>query len=197
VKNAELSPTESAREGKPAGTGQGALDPGHSATGHRPSAFVRLAAYRRLLVLALAVLALDQLTKFWIAARLPFGSYGPGSSIEVIRHFCYFVHVGNTGAAWSMFAGRSVVLAILAAATLVAIFIWRRALGLRDRVTQVCFGLLCGGIAGNLLDRLLHGHVIDFIDLHFGSYIYPTFNVADSGICIGVLLYLWHGLREK
>ena len=53
----------------------------------------------------------------------------------------------------------------------------------------------CGGITGNLLDRLLHGHVIDFIDLHFGSYVYPTFNIADSGICVGVILYLWQSLR--
>jgi len=47
-----------------------------------------------------------------------------------------------------------------------------------------------------LCDRLLHGHVIDFIDLHFGSYIYPTFNVADSGICVGVIAYLLKSLRS-
>jgi signal peptidase II len=157
----------------------------------------RLLAYRALLLIALAVFALDQLSKFWIAGRLPFPTYGEPGAIRVIRGFCNFVHVGNTGAAWSMFAGQSVVLATLAGATLVAIFLWRRALGLRDRTAQVCFGLLCGGIAGNLADRLLHGHVIDFIDLHFGSYVYPTFNIADSGICVGVLLYLWHSLRES
>ena len=109
--------------------------------------------------------------------------------------FFYIVHLGNTGAAWSMFSGRSVALALLAVATLAAIFFWRRALGLRDRAAQVSFGLLCGGIAGNLVDRLLHGHVIDFLDLHFGSYIYPTFNLADSGICVGVILYLFFSLR--
>jgi signal peptidase II len=109
----------------------------------------------------------------------------------------YLVHVGNTGAAWSLFTGQSVFLAILAGATLVAIFLWRRALGLRDRTSQIGFGLLCGGIAGNLLDRLLHGHVIDFLDVHFGTFIYPTFNVADSGICVGVFLYLWHSLRTS
>ncbi len=105
--------------------------------------------------------------------------------------------MGNTGAAWSLFTGKSVILAVLAGATLVAIFLWRHALGLRDRISQISFGLLCGGIAGNLLDRLLHGHVIDFLDLHIGTYIYPTFNVADSGICVGVCLYLWHSLRTS
>lgn len=157
----------------------------------------RLRAYRLLWSLAIGVLVADQLTKAWIAARLPFETYGEANgAIPVIRGFFNLVHVGNTGAAWSMFSGKSVFLAALAAITLVAIFIWRRALGLRDRTAQISFGLLCGGITGNLIDRLVHGHVIDFIDLHFGSYVYPTFNVADSGICIGVLLYLWHSLRN-
>jgi signal peptidase II len=147
-------------------------------------------------VLATVVLVLDQVTKQWIAARLPFGTYGEAfGAITVIDDFFYLVHVGNTGAAWSMFSGYSKLLALLAAGTLVAIFFWRRALGLHDRIAQISFGLLSGGIAGNLIDRLQHGHVIDFIDLHFGSYVYPTFNVADSGICVGVLLYLVHSLR--
>ncbi len=111
-------------------------------------------------------------------------------------NFLYFIHVGNTGAAWSLFTGQSLLLGALAAATLAAIYFWRRALGLKEASTQICFGLLCGGIVGNLCDRLVHGHVIDFIDLHFGSYIYPTFNVADSGICVGVIAYLLKSLRS-
>jgi signal peptidase II len=157
----------------------------------------RMAQYRLLILLALIVLGLDQLTKAWISAQLPFPTYGEPNAIRLVRGFLYFVHVGNTGAAWSLFAGQSIFLALLAAGTLVAIFVWRKALGLQDRTSQISFGLLCGGIAGNLLDRLLHGHVIDFIDVHFGSYIYPTFNVADSAICIGVILYLWQSLRTK
>lgn len=156
----------------------------------------RLRAYARLIGLAVALLVLDQVTKGWIVSRLPYPSYG-AASIPVIPGFFHLAHVGNTGAAWSMFTGQSLVLGILAASTLVAIFIWRRALGLRDRETQLSFGLLCGGIAGNLIDRLIHGHVVDFIDLHFGSYIYPTFNVADSGICVGVILYLYQSLRNR
>lgn len=156
----------------------------------------RLLAYRTLLAVGLAVFALDQLTKTWISAQLPFPTYGEPGAIAIVPGFFYLVHVGNTGAAWSMLSGQSVFLAALAAATLLAIFIWRRALGLQDRATQLCFGLLCGGIAGNLVDRLLHGHVIDFLDFHFGSYVYPTFNVADSGICVGVIVYLIRSFRE-
>ena len=157
----------------------------------------RLLAYRRLLVIAAIVLIADQLTKLAIVAHLPFPTYGEGhGAITVIRDFFYIVHVGNTGAAWSMFSGQSVLLAIFALVTLAAIVIWRHALGLRERRSQLCFGLLCGGIVGNVIDRLAYGHVVDFIDLHFGSYVYPTFNVADSGICVGVVFYLWHSLRE-
>ncbi len=162
----------------------------------RESRIQKLLGYRLLLGLALAVFVADQLTKLWIAQRLPLGTYGEAAgAIRIIKGFFYLVHVGNTGAAWSMFSGQSVMLALLAFGTLLAIFFWREALGLRERLAQICFGLLCGGILGNLVDRLLHGHVIDFIDLHFGSYIYPTFNVADSGICVGVIVYLWQSLR--
>ena len=172
------------------------VESGESKIEHQKSKAQRVLAYRVLLGLAFAIFVVDQLTKAWIAHRLPFGTYGEmGGAIPVVRGFFYLVHQGNTGAAWSMFTGRSVLLAVLAAGTLVAIYFWRHTLGLRARGTQICFGLLCGGIVGNLTDRLVHGHVIDFIDLHFGSYVYPTFNVADSGICVGVVLYLWQSLR--
>ena len=156
----------------------------------------RFLRYWRLLSIAAAVLAADQASKAWIAARLPFNTYGAGSgAITVVPRLLYIVHVGNTGAAWSILSGRSILLAGLAAATLVAIFIGRKALGLGAARAQAYFGLMCGGIAGNLVDRLTHGHVVDFLDFHFGSYVYPTFNVADSAICVGVALYVLSSVR--
>jgi signal peptidase II len=156
----------------------------------------RMLAYKLLLTIAAVIVALDQASKAWILSRLPYPTYGEPGAIVVIRGFFHLVDVGNTGAAWSLFSGRSAMLAAGAALTLLAIFLWRRALGLRARLVQVSFGLLCGGIVGNLVDRLVHGHVIDFIDLHFGSYIYPTFNVADSAICVGVFWYVLWSLRH-
>jgi signal peptidase II len=156
----------------------------------------RLLRYRILFAIAAAVLAADQATKAWILVRLPFNTYGEANgAIPVIRGFLYIVHVGNTGAAWSIFTGKSFLLAGLASAALVAIFLARKSLGLPGAQAQVCFGLLCGGIVGNLVDRIVRGHVIDFLDFHFGSYAYPTFNVADSAICVGVALYLLASLR--
>lgn len=172
-------------------------DPSLASTDAPASRWQRIFAYRLLLILAVTIFVSDQLTKIWIINRLPLGSYGPGQSITVISDFFYLVHVGNTGAAWSLLTGKSTLLAIIAIATLLGIYFWRRALGLHDRLAQIAFGLLCGGIIGNLVDRIQHGHVVDFFDFHFGSYVYPTFNVADSGICIGVIFYLWHSFRTQ
>jgi signal peptidase II len=169
--------------------------PSASPSAAPPSRLQRILAYRLLLALAAGIFVLDQATKTWISARLPYHTYGSGQ-IVVIDRFFNLVHVGNTGAAWSLFTGRSTFLAILAVATLIAIFAWRRQLGLRLRSVQISFGLLCGGILGNLVDRVARGHVVDFLDFHFGSYVYPTFNIADSGICVGVIIYLLHSLCQ-
>lgn len=185
---------------RPAAALTGAADP--SASLRAKSNLERLLAYRLFLLLALTVLTLDQASKLWIASRLPYGvmPFSP-EAITVVHGFFYLIHVGNTGAAWSLFAGQSVALAMLAAATLGAIGFWRRPLGLRQKPVQIAFGLLCGGITGNLIDRLAHGRVTDFIDLHFGPNFpamfnpYPTFNIADSGICVGTILYVIHSLR--
>ena len=175
------------------------LPPGPSASlTTRPagSRAERLLAYRWFIGLTLLIAVADQLTKNLVVDSLPYGTFGPPDHIEVIPGFFNIVHVGNTGAAWSLFSGQSKLLALLALFTLAAIFFWRESLGLRQRLAQISFGLLCGGIIGNLIDRMQYGHVVDFLDLHFGSYIYPTFNVADSGICVGVAIYLWHSLRS-
>lgn len=161
------------------------------------SLWERIHSYRWLWLLALAVFALDQATKLLIGANLAFGTYYPPQAITVIDGFFYIVHVGNTGAAWSMLSGKSGLLAAMALITLGAIYVWRHSLGLRLLPVQISFGLLCGGIVGNLLDRLIHGHVIDFLDFHFGSYTYPTFNIADSGICAGVFFYVLYSLRNS
>lgn len=160
-----------------------------------PSRWQRLLAYRRLWTLALLVFAVDQATKWWIVARLPFPTYGPPDHIAIVPGFFHLVHVGNTGAAWSLLTGKSTLLAVLAIVTLIAIWYFRRHLVLRHPAVQTCFGLMCGGIAGNLVDRLVHGHVVDFLDFHFGRWVYPTFNVADSGIVCGVALYILQSWR--
>jgi len=160
-----------------------------------PSGLQRALAYRRFWIVAVLVLIADQLTKHWVVSTFPPNSYN-SHGYTVFPGFFNIVHVGNTGAAWSMFSGQGTLLACIAIGTLIAIYFWRHQLGLRAHLPQLCFGLLCGGTVGNLYDRLRHGHVIDFLDFHFGSYTFPTFNVADSGICVGVISYILWSLKQ-
>lgn len=155
-------------------------------------------SYRLLFILAIVVFVLDQITKSWIFNNLPLGSYFYPDSIRVIEGFFYIVHIGNEGAAWGMLSGYSGWLAIFAFVALTVIYKLRHSLELNRPIMQVAFGLLIGGILGNLIDRLLHGHVIDFLDFRFPFTIpwimptgrYPSFNIADCGIVIGVLIYV-------
>jgi signal peptidase II len=156
----------------------------------------RALRYRWLTGLAVLVFVLDQVTKAAINATLPFNTYFEPGRVTVIPSFFHLVHVGNTGAAWGLFAGKSLWLAALAIVTLAAIYHFRRQLELVRTVVQVSFGLLCGGILGNLVDRIIRGHVVDFLAFSFGSFEWPAFNVADSAICVGVGLYLLQSFRE-
>jgi signal peptidase II len=158
----------------------------------------RFAKYRILVLTAVVVFALDQATKAWIFENLDLGSYAPPAAITVIEGFFYIVHIGNEGAAWGMLSGYSELLTLFALIALVAIYFLRHALELYRVPMQWAFGMLVGGILGNTIDRLIHGHVIDFLDFHFPFTIpyvmptgrYPSFNIADCGIVVGTLLYL-------
>lgn len=157
-----------------------------------------------LLSIALVVFVADQLTKAWIFETLPLGAYHFPDSIRIIEGFFYLVHIGNDGAAWGLFSGYSGWLALFALVALVVIYKFRHTLELHRPIMQVAFGLLIGGIFGNLVDRLIHGHVIDFLDFHFTFSIpilmptgrYPSFNIADCGIVVGTLLYVFVSFRQ-
>jgi signal peptidase II len=152
--------------------------------------------YGRFWAALAAVLVADQLTKAWVRGHIPPGTYFDPPPIPVINGFFYFVHVNNTGAAWSMFEHYPRALAVLGAAALLAVFFYRRALELHKPLLQYTFGMLCGGILGNLVDRGLNGSVVDFLDVHLPGYRYPAFNIADSGITVGVIIYLAYSFRD-
>ena len=149
------------------------------------------------LVAASAVFMIDQTTKAWAVRRLRFGDVK-----EVIPNFLNFAYAQNTGVAFSMFDshgdtgrwGLSIVAII--AATLVLYFFWRTP-RTDDRILGA-LALLLAGIIGNVTDRTRLGFVVDFIDVQFGNWHYPTFNVADMAICIGAgLLILDMFLSKK
>jgi signal peptidase II len=152
----------------------------------RPLNFIIRTPNRRIASIALLVIALDQLTK-QIVLRL----LGYAQEKVVVEGFFKFVHWGNTGAAWSLFRGNNHLLAIVALVALVVLFFSRHHFDSRTLLGQFAFGLIFGGIVGNLIDRLWAGHVIDFIYFYLqqrggGEIGFPAFNVADSAICTGV-----------
>lgn len=154
---------------------------------------------RRIAAIALVVYGLDQLTKALVLASLPLGQ-----ERVIIEGFFKFVHWGNTGAAWSLFKGNNATLAIIALVALLVLFLTRHHFESKTFTGQIAFGLIFGGIAGNLTDRLLPSRqqVIDFIYFYLeranGSEVgFPAFNIADSGICIGVALVFWLTWRSE
>src|SRR5258708_1399804 len=113
---------------------------------------------RRMGTVALAVIALDQLTKWVVLNYL-----GYAQERIIIDGFFKFVHWGNTGAAWSMFHGNNELLAIISLVALMLLFLNRRHFEAHTFVGQIALGLMFGGITGNLIDRLWMKHVIDFL----------------------------------
>ena len=152
-------------------------------------------------VAAATVLLLDQLTKLAVLKYL-----GYAQEKVILDGFFKFVHWGNTGAAWSLFnqfAGSNQLLAIFALVALLVLFLTRHHFDSHTLIGQLSLGLIFGGIAGNLVDRFLHGHVVDFIYFYVsrrgGDEIgFPAFNLADSAICTGVgLLFLLSWQKDQ
>lgn len=144
------------------------------------------------LLLAGAILALDQWTKWLIERHLP-----EQAQIALVPGFFSLSHVTNTGVAFGLFAsedGRAswglVAVGLLALAVIAASF-WHTARG--ERRSLAALALVLGGAVGNLLDRVVAGAVTDFLAVFIGSYRWPDFNVADSAISIGLALLIWDG----
>jgi signal peptidase II len=138
--------------------------------------------------LVLSLLVVDQLTKIATIDLLSLGS-----GIEITPFF-NFVHVRNPGAAFSFLADASgwqrwffSGLALVVSAWL-GFMIWQSP---DDKLFCVAASLMMSGALGNLIDRVVHGEVIDFLDLHWAGWHWPAFNVADSAITLGAILFVW------
>jgi signal peptidase II len=144
--------------------------------------------------LSLAVVVLDQATKFLVTRFLDL--YERVEVLPVLD----FTLLHNTGAAFSLLADASgwqrnffVVLGVGVSLALV-VWLWRLPRG--ERLLPISLALIVGGAIGNVIDRLLHGHVVDFIHAHWGAAYFPAFNIADSAITIGAVLLLLDAFRE-
>ena len=141
---------------------------------------------------AIAVFALDQLTKSWVLATMP-----EGHSLPVIEKILHLTHVSNSGTAFGLLRGSGSLLTVVSIAAVIFIIgYWVHLLRMGERVSPVLLGglsLPLGGALGNLFDRVRFGHVVDFIDFR----VWPVFNIADMAICSGAALVAYYFFRVQ
>jgi len=140
--------------------------------------------------LPILIVACDQSTKALVRARLPLHE-----SVTVVEGLMDFTHVRNTGAAFGFLNGvdfpfKPVVIALVATTALVGVGLYAASLAHHQLAARIGLALIIGGAAGNLLDRVVVGSVVDFVDVYWHSYHFWAFNVADSAITVGVAIMI-------
>ena len=150
---------------------------------------------RRLLVIgacALAVFVADRITKTWVAESLPLNQ-----PRQVVGDYVRIVHAENTGAAFGLLPERTTLLSILSVVAVLAIVYYYRQIASSSWLVSATLGMQLGGAAGNLVDRVRQGFVVDFIDVGIGDVRFWAFNVADSSIVVGIALVTFALWREE
>ena len=159
--------------------------PAPEAEHHLPAQSRRLELW-----LPLTIVIVDQLTKALVRATLPIHD-----SVTIVPGLMDFTHVRNSGAAFGFlnyaeFPFKTVVIAMIATAALVGVGLYAASLAHHQLVARVGLALIIGGAAGNLLDRIIVGSVVDFVDVYWRTYHFWAFNVADSAISVGVAIMI-------
>ncbi len=156
-----------------------------------PTPAPRPAPARRLEIwLPILVVAIDQLTKAAVRAMLPLHE-----SMTVLPGFIDFTHVRNSGAAFGILNGvdfpfKTILIAVIATSALIGVGMYAASLAHHQLVARLGLALIIGGAAGNLIDRVVAGSVVDFVDVYWRTYHFWAFNVADSAISIGVAIMI-------
>ena len=143
---------------------------------------------------AFAVIVVDHLTKWWVSSALAYQEAVP------VLPFFSLVLVHNTGAAFNFLANaggwqRWFFIAVGIVATVIIVRLLRR--HAHEPRLAFSLALVLGGALGNVIDRVVLGHVVDFLYFHYGKFAWPAFNVADSAISVGAVLLIWDSLRGK
>ena len=137
-------------------------------------------------ILRIIVILIDQISKILATNYLPLNK-----SIKIINNFFYLTYTKNDGAAWSILSGERYLLIII---TIISIYL---IIKYTKEYNNLFLSLLYGGIIGNLIDRLIHGYVIDFLDFKIFNYDYPIFNISDICIFIGITLLIIKIVKEE
>jgi signal peptidase II len=137
------------------------------------------------LFISALLIILDQITKYYINSNVDIGVMHP-----VINSFFYITHYENTGIAWSLLNNKTYIFVPITIILTIAVGYYLRKTS--EVFLKLCLSLVLGGAVGNLIDRIYKGSVTDFLEFHFGSYIFPIFNVADICVVIGVFLLAYY-----
>ena len=146
---------------------------------------------KKMLLVALVVILLDYITKFMAAKYLLHSG-----SVCLISSFLYLTLVKNTGVAFSFLEGRMVLIIICTVVILGGILKYTMVQKM-DMFSNFAYGFIIGGAVGNLIDRVVRGYVIDFIDIYIFGYNYPIFNVADIAVVVGVCMLLFVSFKKE
>ena len=144
---------------------------------------------KKIIMISSIFILLDQIIKIIVRSSIKFEN-----EIFILPKFLYITNVGNTGGAFSIFSNNTAILILIGIMVLAFIikFIYNRKL---KKIDVIIYGLLIGGIIGNLIDRIILNSVTDYIGLIFGSYYYPVFNLADIGIVVSIMLLIFLEFR--
>jgi signal peptidase II len=143
-----------------------------------------------LLAVTLPLYVFDQLTKWATLAFIPLHH-----EIPIIPGLFNLVHVTNTGSAFGLMKGWF-SFHVVFGAIMAGVITWMLFRHDTDRLTRFACAMILSGIFGNITDRLIHGHVVDFLDFYIGQHHWPAFNVADSAIVVSVGIFLWTSFRQ-
>lgn len=137
---------------------------------------------RKSLIIAIVVFIIDILIKYIVDKSFYYGILK-----SIIPNFFYLTKVYNTGAAWSTFSGERLILIIVALLALIFLIKYQSNFK-ENKWSIVAFGMVYGGLAGNLFDRLVNGYVIDYLKFYIFGYEYPVFNLADICLVVGFII---------
>jgi signal peptidase II len=146
---------------------------------------------KREVLLILAVVALDQITKYAIEAQLSLGQ-----SIEIIKGFFSLTYARNTGAAWSILTGQMTFFYIISTIALVVMTYFLFKTDKKENLQRIALALLIAGTIGNFIDRLMFQYVRDFLDFIIIGYDFPIFNVADITLNVAIGLLILEAILE-
>ena len=122
----------------------------------------------------------------------------PNQSITIINNFFYLTYVKNTGAAWSILSGRKIFLIIFSLIVIISIIYYIIKRKDYNKLELIGYSVVLSGAIGNLIDRIIYGYVIDYLDFYIFNYDYPIFNIADILIVIGIIIiFISYGGRDE